>query len=197
MSLLIQIALGADVAPILRQLSDALEDGTELHRYVAGEAERMTRDHILEASLTRHKTAERLGAQPTGYLERAAEGVSSRAETDAAVIVLGGDNQIFKRAFGPVEVRPRTRKFLTIPAKAAAYGKRAREFDLELIVFKAEDSDAARLALGKRNGDEVDVYYWLVRKATLPEDRGLLPTDDQFAAAAEMGAVAYLDALPQ
>lgn len=195
MSFAIQLVATETASPVLRGLIGALEDGTDLHRAIAAEAEVLTRDHIVEASRTRHKTAESLGAQPTGYLERAAEGVSSTGEKDAAIVILAGDVGGFARAFGDVTITPKKGKFLTIPAKAAAYGKRAGEIDgLELIVFKRDDSFA--MALGKRlESGTVDVWYWLRRKVFQRQDRGLLPSEDQYLAAAELGAIHYLDTI--
>lgn len=197
MSFAIYIDLDEAATPVLRDLSAALEDREALHAAVAGRAEIATRDHVLDASRTRHKTAERLGARPTGYLERAAQGVTSRADADAAVVVLGGDNAIFARAFGEVTVRPRRAKNLAIPAKAAAYGKRPGEFDdLTLLIFRPEAGGFA-MALGREGEGDApdDVFFWLVKKAVLPKDEGLLPTADQYAAVAELGALDYLDAI--
>jgi hypothetical protein len=197
MSFAIALVTTDEASPILRSLVGALEDPTDLHKAIAAEAEVLTRDHIVVASRTRHKTAESLGAKPTGYLERAAEGVTSEGDKDFATILLGGDTAGFARAFGQVTVKPKKAKFLTIPAHKDAYGKRAREIeDLELIVFKGDDSFA--MALGKRNADDtIKVYYWLRRQVTLSMDRGLLPSDDQYLAAGEAGAIFYLDAITE
>jgi hypothetical protein len=197
MSFAIQLTASDTVTPILAGLIGALEDPTDLHKAIAAEAEVLTRDYIVSIAPSRHKTAESLGATPTGYLERAAEGVSSTGERDAAVVILAGDVGGFARAFSDITITPKKGKFLTIPAKAATYGKRAGEFDdLELIVFKSDDTFA--MALGKRTeNDTVDVYFWLRRKVFQRQDRSLLPSDDQYLAAAEMGAIAYLDQITE
>ncbi len=197
MSFAIALTATDEATPILRSLIAGLEDPTGLHAEIAAEAEALTRDYIRSIAPSRHKTAESLGAKPTGYLERAAEGVTSRGESDAAVVALGGDVAGFARAFGDVTITPKKSKYLTIPAKAAAYGKRAGEIDdLDLIVFKNSAADSFAMALGRRlEGGTVDVYYWLRRKVFQEQDRSLLPSDDQYLAAAEMGAVAFLDSL--
>jgi hypothetical protein len=197
MSWAITFTVDDAATPILTQLRAGLEDARALHEAIGAEAEILTRDHIGKAAPSRHKTAQRLGAEPTGYYERTAEGVTSRGDDDAAVVVIGGDNAIFARVFGPVTVKPRTKKFLTVPAKAAAYGKRAGEIpDLDVLFFNKGGGRGFSMALGRRDDDgKADVWFWLVRQVTLPQDRGLLPTDDQYSAAAELGAIGYLDAI--
>jgi hypothetical protein len=180
---------------VLRGLIDALEDTTDLHRSIAGEAESLTREHIVKIAPSRHKTAERLGAKPTGYYERVADGVTSRGDAEVAVVSLGGDAGGFARAFGDVTIVPRKAKNLAIPAKAAAYGKRPGEIaDLELLFMGRKAGGGFALALGKKTaGGAREVWFWLVKKVFQKQDRTLLPTDDQFLAAAELGALSYLE----
>lgn len=73
------------------------------------------------------------------------------------------------RRFGGT-VRPRTGKYLTIPAIDAAQGKRAREFhDLH---FRKNRNDGGRLCdpTGR-------VFYWLVKQSTHQPDTDVLPSD--------------------
>ena len=42
----------------------------------------------------------------------------------------------------------------------------------------------------QRDGEAI---FWLVRRVRLPQDTGLIPTDEQYAAAAEVGAREYLE----
>jgi len=196
MSFAIELSISDGATPVLDGLIEALEDGKGLHSAIAAEAEVLTRDYILSIAPSRHKTAERLGATPTGYLERAAEGVTSRGEEDQAVLILGGDVGGFARAFGDVTITPKKGKYLTIPNKAAAYGKRAGEIDdLEVLVYR-KSGGGFTLALGREDDDgERDVFYWLVKEVNQKQDRSLLPSDDQYLAAAELGAIGYLDTL--
>jgi hypothetical protein len=183
------------LARTLVGLVGRLEDRTELHAGIAERAEVLVREHVRNvAAPSRHTTADRLGATRTGYLERAGEGVESRGTAEAAVVTISGNVDIFKRTDGPVTVRGRGKK-LTIPARAAAYGRRAGEISgLEVRVF-GRRGGGRTVALGKVEGGVREVWYWLVDQVTLPQDRGLLPSDEQFAASAELAARDYVDSL--
>jgi hypothetical protein len=156
---------------------------------VAANAEVLTRRHILEtAAPTRHKTAQRLGATPTGYLERRAERIESTYTGSTATVILGGEAEIFARAFGPVTVRARSAKNLTIPLIAEAYGRRAGEFS---DLFPITSSRGNKL-LVRRDGKLLKAYYLLKPQVVLPEDRGLLPSDEQYTQVVEMAAQDFI-----
>jgi hypothetical protein len=199
--------------PVLTKLVNQLTDRTGLHKSIATQAANVTRDYLIGIAGKRHKTADRLGANPTGHLERAAQSVSSEANAEEAII--GVTSPGMSRALEDLTIKPKNRKYLTIPATAEAYGRRAGSFnDLRLAVFgktlalvKAEQSS---LADRKRSGFSVDknnlrapmkdagkgvVYYWLVKSVFQKQDRTLLPSDDLYKAAAEEGAVSYLEML--
>jgi len=153
---------------------------------LAGEFEELTRDHIREAAKTRHTTAERLGAKPTNYLTSlisGSEGIGSQASPGKVLLTLPGE--IFKRAFGPVTVRIFQKKFLTIPVAAESYGKRSDELPGKIFMVR---SKKGHLLLARREGKELKILYLLKTQVTLPEDRGLLPSDVDFFNAAERAA---------
>lgn len=210
----IQVKVSDTVTPTLARLEGRLTDRTDLHRRIGTAAEVLTRRHIIEvAAPARHTTAERLGASPTGYLARRGQAVESSANRDAAIVTLGGAREIFARVDGPVIVAGRG-KLLTIPATAPAYGRRAGEFsNLRFVLFPSgakalvksktarggphrvrhpEAARSARPARPRQAGDRPEVMFWLKDQVTLPQDRGLLPADEQFAQAAEIGARDYI-----
>jgi len=183
----ILVTVTDEATPILAELRRKLDDRTGLHEHIAAIAEVRTRRYIIEeAAPLRHKTAERLGAQPTGYLSRRGEAIESTADKDRATVILGGEREIFARVLGDVTVKPVTAKYLAIPASAESYGKRPREFDsLRFVPFPS----GARALVDGKSGQ---VQFWLKQSVTLPQDRGLIPPDEQFIAAAEQGARDYL-----
>lgn len=200
-----------EATPVLTRLVNQLTDRTGLHQSIANAAENLTRDYLRGIAPSRHRTAERLGAQPTGHLERAAESVSSEHNAEEAVI--GITSPGISRALADLTITPKNSKYLTIPATAEAYGRRARSFnDLRLAVFgrdtlalvKAEQSslaDRSRSGFDYENrapmatAGRAPVYYWLVKSVELRQDRTLLPSDELYKAAAEEGAVRYLEML--
>jgi hypothetical protein len=187
MSLKIDIAVSDKGTPVLADLHRELSDRTSLHKYIGAAAEAGTRLHIRSAAAQRHKTADKLGAKPTGYLTKRAELVEGTGNAEQAEITVTG--AIFKRVFGPVRVRPVAKKMLAIPMRAEAYGKRPGEFD-DLFVYRSKQG---RLFLAKQAAPgRLQFYFLLKASVVLPQDRGLLPSDEQFGQLSELAARGYL-----
>lgn len=190
----VKIKVNDTATPALAGCLRLLTDKTELHQSIAAHAEVLTREHILfVAAPQRHATANRLGATPTGYLTRRGNAIESSSTAEEAVVTLGGAPEIFARVDGPVTVRAVRSKYLTIPASAQAYGRRAREMQglkpMKLgksLALVAED-EAGREFKG-RKGRKSIVHYWLKEAVTLPHDPTLLPNEAQYTKAAEQAA---------
>lgn len=180
------------VNDLLQALSGTGPRRRDFMAAVAGHAERFTSDYIRTiAAPHRHKTATRLGATPTGYLERRAQNVESRSNMEEAVVIIAGAPEIFARAFGPVTVRARNAKNLTIPLTAEAYGRRAGEFsDLFPITSRRGNK-----LLVRRDGKLLKAYYLLKPQVTLSEDRGLLPTDERYGDVVALVADDFIETL--
>lgn len=189
----IDVSGEAQVRQMLAKLQGQLTDRTILHKSIAGYAETLTRQHLKVLAGTRHKTANRLGAQPSGHLARAAESVTSDGTDQAAVVSVVSPG--LRRAFGPMTIQPRNgAKYLTIPAAAESYNRRARSFnDLRVQVFKG--GRLLALVRDGKDGARAQVLYWLKTTVSQPQDRSLLPADDEFAQAAYAGVRDYLRVL--
>lgn len=174
------------LAEVMRSFAGQKPD---LMSRIAGGAEVLTRRHIAEvAAPSRHTTAQRLGAKATGYLTRRANAVESSYSGSTATVTLGGEAEIFARAFGPVTVNARAGKMLTIPWRAEAYGRRAGEFS-DLFIVRSKRGNAF---LARRDGKLLQFVYLLKRSVSLPEDRGLLPSDEQYVQITEQAAVEFI-----
>lgn len=106
------------------------------------------------------------------------------------------------------EIRPVNRKFLTIPARAEAYGKRARELNLNFAVtdrgpalveplvtrirFRRTKSGGTRMKAGDIEGGRV--MFWLVRRVVQRPFLGALPTERTMGEAAERALSGYISA---
>lgn len=188
MSRIINIEVEVLESSVLKDLQAELADLTPLNEYIGATAAEGTRIHIRSAADTRHTTAEALGASPTGYLTKRADLVSYTASSTAVEVVVTG--AIFRRVIGPVTVLPVAAKMLTIPWRAEAYGRRAREFG-DLFVYVSKRSSGMAF-LARKEGKTIQLYYLLKSMVVLPQDTGLLPTTEQYAQAAELGARGYL-----
>lgn len=180
-----------DSTPVLQELLRELTDLQPLNEYIGDAVAEGTRLHIRSAAQSRHQTAEQLGASPTGYLTKRAELVSYTASSSGVELVVTG--AIFRRVFGPVTIRPVAGKILTIPWRAEAYGRRAREFG-DLFVYVSQRGKGMAF-LARREGRTIQLYYLLKSMVVLQQDTGLLPTEAQYAQGAELGARGYLSKL--
>jgi hypothetical protein len=147
----------------------------------------------------RHGSAERLGANPSGFRAKAAARVTAQSDAEEGRVMIPRNTGL-GRAFGNVVLRPGSgRTYLTIPAHRETYGRVVRDFPEETFKFAVIQSWKTFLALIFREtgGGHVkgEVGYWLRREITQKADRSLLPSDTEYAAAARGGAIDYLRSL--
>lgn len=160
----------------------------QLYSAAANAVSIIVRHHLRQLGSWRHRSAQELGAQPTGILGKAATRTTWRASTDSGEVLI--PTPAVRRAFHDVEIRPRNSKALTIPAAPEAYGKRAAVLAaLGWSIFRPRKK---RFLMGARPGDEPKVLYYLVGRVHQPQDRSLLPSDEEInttAAAAMMSVI--------
>lgn len=149
----------------------------------------VVQDHVLAASGTRHRTASRLGATPTGHLSEGAANIRMEKAGGKAVVVVPIPG--ITRAFGDLHIRPRNAKALTIPINAVAYGVRAPELadsGWSLFTLPAREGPGAGILFGRKAGQASSVALYLLRdSADIPQDRGLMPSDEEMGEAMARG----------
>lgn len=193
----IAIKIEDTATPFLARVRGAITgERRDFFRYVSTSIGETTREHVRAIAPLRHKTARALGASPTRHLTRAAAAIEGQFSDTGATLVFPRVSGL-SRAFRDFNLRPVTPgiRFLTIPASARAYGKRAREFSglkFEMVTADFNGRTALRRALVFPDGA---IAYFLVKRAFIPQDRTLLPSDQDFATAAEIGARDYIKAL--
>ncbi len=144
------------------------------------------RDHLKAEAGRRHGTAKRLGAQPTGHLEKAAQSTGWTADADAASVTVHSPG--ISRVFRPLNIAPKRAQSLTIPVHALGYGRRASEVSAVYRLFRPKGKD---YLMADVEGTPTVIY--LLRKAvTVPQDRSLLPSDEALSKSAKKG---FLDAI--
>lgn len=185
----------------LATLSRGLEQRAAFHAELAGDAERLTRDYLIKISRERHRTANRLGANPTGHLARAAGAVESSSSDEQATVRI--DHPGIIRAFEDVLIRPGPgKKYLTIPLIAEAYGTTASEQKLlgNMLVFirtRGGGKGGVLMKPGGEAGGMGTAWYLLVEKVRQSQDRTLLPSDEAYAQVARVAGARYIDRLLQ
>lgn len=180
------------ISPRLRDVVRALQGSrrAEMNAAAGVEVQKITADHISVLANTRHATAEKYGATPTGFFAQAAEKVAAASALTSSPeeAVLTINHRGFARAFRSVRIAPRTAKSLAIPIHRESYGKRASELWDRLSLFIAKGKRVICATIG----GVVTPLYILVGSVTQKQDRSLLPSDDQFRDAAVVGVKGWL-----
>ncbi len=155
----------------------------------------LQREHLFGLNQSR---ANALGGKRTNFFGAAARATSMEVRGNG---FFAGTSHVGMRLhYSGGTVRPKSGEFLTIPARAEAHGKRAREFhDLKFAFVLGRpalvQADQTALVKSRRKatrGNLVSdgevgglVMYWLVRKATIKADPSVMPSEEQYAGAME------------
>lgn len=149
----------------------------------------------LEQDTIHHRSSERLLAARTGFFAAAAAGVQAPQVEGENVSIAINKEGLAQRYFGGT-ISPKKGNWLTIPAIAQAYGKRAGAFhNLRFVYFRPDLAALVeRLStLVKKDRKGIfrpiastlgAVFFWLKPSVTQQPDPSVLPTDDEMAARA-------------
>lgn len=157
----------------IKQLINALgpEGRKELHDAAAAQLFADVRAHLRGYAQSHHKSANKLGATPTGHLEKAAATMEHASSADSATVTINSHG--IKRVWGAVTIRPIKAKALTIPVHWLAYGKRVGELQRTMTVYRPKGADFLATTI-----DQVMTPLYVLKAAvTLPQDRLILPSD--------------------
>jgi hypothetical protein len=184
------LVVSVSISTRLQSVASLLGNLTELQQAAGYEVQQVTVAHVSVLASTRHATAQKLGASPTNHFAQAAEKVAApaalSADADGATLTINHPG--FSRAFRSVKIAPRTAKALALPIHPAAYGHKASELwdRMGLFIPKGKRIIAATI------GGVMTPFYVLVGSVTQKQDRSLLPSDEQFQAAARIGVTGWL-----
>lgn len=191
---MISVGVQEKLSPALRYVASRLEGPGRVEGSKAmGEEVRFTVvDHLRMLAGSRHTTAERLGAAPSGFIAKAADQAASapiRADEDGVSISLR--HPVVARAFRDIRITPKSASALTIPIHAIAYNRRASQFP-GLFRLGGRGAAVGKNILAIRQGDSVLPLFLLVRSVTQRQDRSLMPSDDEINTAAARGLTNYI-----
>lgn len=220
----LQINITDHASPRLQQLINGLTDRTALNLTVGKTAQNCIRDHLIALAATRHATANRLGATPSGHLAKAAEKVAlpSSLTDHGDSIEISLNHPGLARAFQDIDILPGAgKKYLTLPATAQSYNKRATRFNTLQVLYGKNGPYALaeraftdlrwrnttlKTAAGGRQKQKTaaagaqhggKIFYWLVKSVHQTQDRTLLPADSAITEAALGGVRDYVTLLIQ
>lgn len=185
----------AEATGELQLIRAALTDRRRLNAAIATDAETFTKEYVSRSG--RHRTAERLGATPTGFRARAAQRIESGSDNEQAFLRIPRNTGL-GRAFGDVLIRPRPgRKYLTIPGVAETYGKTVRDFPENTFAFTIMAGRYPVLVFREGNSRHRawTLAFWLRREVRQKQDRSLLPSDAAYLELGRRRAVLHIASL--
>ena len=164
-------------APVQAIFTRLANDRHNLFSAAANAVSNLVRKHVARESQMRHSSASRLGAQPTGHLEKGARAVTFAASPERGEVIIPIPGA--SRAFRDVTITPQGRSALTLPIDHRAYGRRAAEMEsLGWKLFMRRGKSARGILFGERDGETVPLYV-LKKRVTQRQDRSLLPSDPE------------------
>ena len=165
-------------------------EGRRLLFSVAANAVRiLVRDHLFRIAPRHHISAHRLGATPTGHIEKGARATHFTASSDSAEVIIPIAG--LSLAFGPLTITPRTANALTLPISSHSYGKRVGELRANgWNIFRPKGRDTLWGKL--QDEDDAVPLYVLKKRVQLKQDRSLLPSDAELSGAASKAILDYI-----
>lgn len=173
---MIAISIDSDrVEARLRAVAAELGNGGAASRNGADNVVALIRTHLAGLAGSRHATAKKLEASPTGHI-RAQACRLERADARGATISIGIPG--IGRAFQDIEIVPRRASVLTIPVHRLSYGRTVYEVSRDRPVFRPKGKNY--LATTEKDG-QLTVLYRLRSRVRQPRDPSLLPTREEIA----------------
>ena len=164
------------------------EGRRQLFSDVANAVRILVRDHLSRIAPRHHISAHRLGATPTGHIEKGARATKFTASTNGAEVIIPIPG--LSRAFGTLTITPRNAAALTLPVSPHAYGKRVGELRANgWNIFRPKGHD---ILMGSLGDDEAVPLYVLKRRVQLKQDRSLLPSDAELGTTASKAMLDYI-----
>jgi hypothetical protein len=188
LSIKVDVSQAALKAPAEVRARAAALKGTRLNTQIGRGVAELFKEHFFELDRERPNA---LGGQRTHFYGDAAKATSSYGDEAGATITVAQQG-IRQRLLGGT-IRAVNGKYLTIAARAEAYGKRAREFkDLVFVKLSGDramlvQADSQRVFFGRRRDGRATqgevrgglVMFWLVPSVTQKGDPTVLPRETQ------------------
>lgn len=193
----ISITIQNEVSPAIANFMERLRSRRPLHVAIGARIKALIRAHVIGYAQTHHESSKRLGAEPSNFVGAAAESVERTRPlpTDEGVSI-SLNHPFFARAFGDVDIRPRSGLYLTLPLVAQAYNQRAyRLRGLFFITAKSGKKFLAESIRAPGVKAKLRLLYLLVPSVHQTQERGRLPSEAEFTAAAVQAVRNYIQQL--
>ena len=179
----------------VENLSQKLEAGmSSVYRNAGVRLARCIRNWIRLLGQTRHDTANKLGATPTGHFKASDVLPPNATSADVSVTVTTPG---ISRAYHDIDIDPVNGQFLTIPLHADAYGMSASEYSERygklFRINQRGSTEKGKVLYTKDalNGKPIPMYA-LTTHVHQVRDPSLMPTNDKMTEEAINGALAAI-----
>jgi hypothetical protein len=192
MAVSIKVNISGDLAGEAKRLGDFRTDilGRKLNAQIGRRVGELFKERFFQLDKERPN---KLGGERTHFYADAAKAVSSEGNANEAIVTVA--QQGIRQRIEGGTIRPIKGKYLTIPARAEAYGHTAREFKNLRFVKTSRggmlvDVDVQRVSFGRARKDGTrkvtpgavqggGAMFWLVPSVTQSGDRTILPRRDE------------------
>ena len=165
------------------------EGHRQLFHAMADSVTELVRNHLSRIAPRHHISAHRLGATPTGHIEKGARATHFTASSDSAEVIIPIAG--ISRAFRPLTITPRTANALTLPVSSHSYGKRVGDLRASgWTIFRPKGKDTLWGKL--QDEDDAVPLYVLKKRVQLKQDRSLLPSDAELGGTASKAMLDYI-----
>lgn len=178
------------------RLAEKLQAGmSSVYKNAGVRLARVIRNHMRLLASTRHDTANRLGATPSGHFKASDVLPPNATTSDVSVTVTTPG---ISRAYHDVDISPVNGSHLTIPLHADAYGISPREFKGNLFRINRPGSSTEKqnvLYTSDVLNKKPIAMYALVDTVHQQQDPSLMPTNREMTEEALQGALAAVKAI--
>ena len=175
---------------MLQRFKQELAGTSDLNEAVGMQVRADVRDYLIAVAGSRHASAIRLGATPSGHWAQAAEKTTFAATAESVTVSVKHPG--IRRAVQDIDILPGPgKKYLTIPLIAAAYNVRA--YRMRGLFFKL--SKQGNPILWMKEGKSIRPVYLLKPAVHQKQDRTLLPAEEALRKSALMGVRTFVRSL--
>ena len=183
-----EITVDIDYSKLKRRLAVVASKDTmrKLNRQIGEEVLELTKDHLDQMAVTRHKVADRLGAPHSRYFEYASGRIAGSPNNQTTELAASDDKSAtiaikntpgLSRAWHDLHITPKNKRALTLPIDRISAHKSVADLRGEgHEIFRPKGTNILAETRGKGKSARMRPLYALVKSVVVPKDEGLLPT---------------------
>lgn len=182
-----QLTITDSALPRVSAVIASLQNAAQLHANMAMGIEYTVLRHIRTKLVS---TPNKLGAQSTGFWQKAANSVVARSTAQEAVVEITHRGVALQYYGGTVT--PKNKKALTIPIHPDAHGKWVGDFP-QGTIFRIPGTALLARKVGDASSAQIQPLFLLRRSVKVNSNPDVLPTEDEIRTAALDAGKAFVE----